>query len=310
MNKKFKYTSLVAAGAVTLGLVGGTLAWFTAQDVETNTFSTKGNNYDNQNGSSIEIEEDWIEQNGANITPGTKVNKDVQVKNVDNYNQFIKVNLEVKVQKPVYEKNQDGTYKLDTNGNLIIEDWKTEYKKVVKENGTYYVDGYKEITLQFTNHLTETGELGTWYYKEDTVNVTTGVDGQETTTSKDVSNFYYVGQVEGGSHTNTLLDSVTLLETAGDSYKNIKFDVIVTAEGIQTTNNAAEAEWKLTDTTVKGFYDYAKDNEGNYIVDQYGNKTTLAYGVADPIDALESNGTSENHSHNGAHVKTETVGQQ
>ena len=274
MNKKFKYTSLVAAGAVTLGLVGGTLAWFTSQDVETNNFSTVGNNQGGDNDdSSIKIVEDWLE-NGMNLTPKTTVNKDVQVKNVDNYDQFIKVNLKVKVQKPVYKVDAKGKYELDANGNLQIEDWTTEYKNVVKENNTYCVDDYEEITLQFTNHLTSDLALGTWYYQLDSITEEKG----DTVTTTNFSNFYYIGKVAAGSHTNTLLDSVTLTENAEETYKNIKFDVIVTADGIQTTNDAAKTVWRLS---------------GN-LADKYAD-TQL---VANPVDVEEGDNVKDNDNHN------------
>lgn len=206
MNKKFKYTSLVAAGAVTLGLVGGTLAWFTAEHSVTNTFTTGTTDNPSNTDAGIEVVEDFDQEKATNLTPGTKYNKDVQVKSTASYDQFIRV-AKLKVEFPEgsdLEWSQD-----DTN-----------------------------ITLQYTPHLSDTITEGNW------------VDGGD-------GFYYYIGKVGAGSHTNTLLDSVTLTDAAGNEYKNATFTIDIDAYSVQASNDAVLEEW------FKNVSDFVKDDENS-----------------------------------------------
>ena len=234
MNKKFKYTSLVAAGAVTLGLVGGTLAWFTSQDEVTNHFSTVGNNQDDGD-SSIKIAEEFDKEKAEDITPGTNVDKVVQVKNVDNYEQFIKVSITVEGTNPalVSDENSEGAF--------------TSAVMYNPQTGVYYVENYPEIQLTFTPNLKQDKTLGSWYNKE--------LDSNLGNDSFELGDFYYIGKVAGESYTNNLLESVTLTKYAEKEYKNITFNVVVTADGIQTTNGAAAEQWELSDDLKELFTD-------------------------------------------------------
>lgn len=242
MNKKFKYTSLVAAGAVTLGLVGGTLAWFRAQDEVVNKFSTTGNEYNPKDpNAGIDIVEDWNEKDGENITPGTDVNKDVQVKNTEQYDQFIRVKF-----TPQFVKiNEDGTHTPYTNEEL---------KNLNISNDM--------IKLNFTNHLVKDGthDLNDGYW------VQVG------------EYYYYIGKVGAGSHTNTLLDSVTLSSKAGNEYRGLAFDVVVTADSIQASNKAYES-W--ADESLFTTYETLEKGE-----------------ATEPVDILEGNGVTTNDGHN------------
>lgn len=240
MNKKFKYTSLVAAGAVTLGLVGTTLAWFTAQDEVVNEFSTPGTYNPDTPQEGIEIIEDWVEEDAKDITPGAEVNKDVQVKNTENYDQFIRVKL-----TPQFVKvNEDGT--------------RTPY--TAEELKTLGISN-DMIELNFTNHLVE-------FVPED-------LEAGDWTQVGDY--YYYIGKVSGGSHTNTLLDSVTLNPEAGNQYRGLAFDVVVTADSIQASNNAYES-W--ADELLFANYDVLEDSD-----------------VTTPVDSPEKDGNIDNDGH-------------
>ena len=242
MNKKFKYTSLVAAGAVTLGLVGGTLAWFTAQDEVVNEFSTPGTYNPDTPQAGIEIIEDWIQEDAKDITPGTEVNKDVQVKNTENYDQFIRVKF-----TPQFVKvNEDGT--------------RTPYTE--EELKTLEISN-EMIKLNFTNHLVKDGtrDLNDGYW------VQVG------------EYYYYIGKVGAGSHTNTLLDSVTLSSEAGNEYRGLDFEVVVTADSIQASNGAY-ADW--ADKSLHAKYETL---EG-------------ATKATEPVDVLEGKGVTTNDGHN------------
>ena len=243
MNKKFKYTSLVAAGAVTLGLVGGTLAWFTAQDEIVNKFSTTGNEYNPEDpNAGIKIVEDWNEKDGKNITSGTEVNKDVQVKNIEQYDQFIRVKFTPQFVKEV--KNEDGTTKHEAYSDAELE------KLGIKN---------EMIRLNFTSHLSKELTDGNWVQVGEY--------------------YYYIGKVGAGSHTNTLLDSVTLSSEAGNEYRGLAFDVVVTADSIQASNGAY-ADW--ADKSLHAKYETL---EG-------------ATEATKPVDVLEGNEVTTNDGHN------------
>lgn len=88
INKK-KFQVLAVAGVLTVGVVGGTLAWFTSQDKLTNKFETGAIKEQGTDG--IKITEEFEEP--KNMLPGDEVNKDVQIRNTASYDQFIRVKL-------------------------------------------------------------------------------------------------------------------------------------------------------------------------------------------------------------------------
>lgn len=202
MNKKVQ--ALAVSGVLTVGVIGGTLAWFTSQDKATNAFNTASNS--DNNGSGIKIIEKFDKP--TNMLPGDNVNKDVQVKNTTTYDQFIKVKLTPKF----VEVTKDGS------GNEVR-------KKITEVNGKT-LDTNK-IILKFTNRLSDSKDSGTWF---------DGKDGY----------YYYMGKVGAESWTNTLLDSVTLANDAGNDYRGLGFDIDVEADSIQASNNAYE-DWVTVD---------------------------------------------------------------
>lgn len=143
MHKK-KIQALAVAGVLTVGVAGGTLAWFTSQDKATNTFNTASNK--DNNGSGIKIIEEF--EKPTNMLPGDNVNKDVQVSNTTTYDQFVRVKLTPKF----VEVTKDGS------GN--------EVRKEIKE-----VNGQKletnKIILNFTKNLNESKTNGTWFAGKD-----------------------------------------------------------------------------------------------------------------------------------------------
>lgn len=135
MNKKVQ--ALAVSGVLTVGVIGGTLAWFTSQDSVKNTFNTASNS---ENGKGIKIEEEFVEP--KNMLPGDEVNKDVQVKNTATYDQFIKVKLTPTFVDP---KSSDRKKITEVNGNTLdIKKIKlnfTENLKNDKSNGSWIKDG-------------------------------------------------------------------------------------------------------------------------------------------------------------------------
>lgn len=136
MNKKVQ--ALAVSGVLTVGVIGGTLAWFTSQDKATNTFNTASSN--GENGKGIKIVEEFIEP--KNMLPGDNVNKDVQVSNTATYDQFIRVKL---IPKFVDPKTSDRKEITEVNGKTLdikkIELNFTKNLKTDKSNGSWFKAG-------------------------------------------------------------------------------------------------------------------------------------------------------------------------
>lgn len=219
MHKK-KIQALAVAGVLTVGVVGGTLAWFTSQDSVKNTFNTGASN--DENGKGIKIVEEFTPP--TDMLPGDEVNKDVQVKNTATYDQFIRV-------KKITPKF------VDVNNN----------RTVIKEKDGKQLDTNK-IKLKFTDKLNKDKKEGTWFE---------GPDGY----------YYYMSKVAPKKWTNTLLDSVTLVDDAGNEYRGIGFDVDIEADSIQASHDAYK-EW-------------AKDSGSLELFDQLQNQKAI-----DPTDSF------------------------
>lgn len=202
MNKKVQ--ALAVAGVLTVGVVGGTLAWFTSQDSVKNTFNTASSN--GENGKGIRIEEKFVEP--KNMLPGDNVNKDVQVSNTATYDQFIRV----KFIPRFVELGKD------SNGKEV----RTPITQRQTSDGTMHQLDTNKIILKFTERFNKDikdAANGTWVK---------GNDGY----------YYYMGKVAPKKWTNTLLDSVTLDTAAGNEYRGLGFDIDVEAESTQASNNA------------------------------------------------------------------------
>lgn len=194
MHKK-KIQALAVAGVLTVGVVGGTLAWFTSQDSVKNTFNTGASN--DENGKGIKIVEEF--KSPEAMLPGDEVNKDVQVSNTTTYDQFIRV-------KKITPKFVD----VNNNRTVITE----------KDGKQLYTN---KIKLKFTDKLNTDKKEGTWFE---------GSDGY----------YYYMGKVAQKKWTNTLLDSVTLVNDAENEYRGLGFDVDIEADSIQASHDAYK-EW-------------------------------------------------------------------
>ncbi|NKF06857.1 hypothetical protein J1C67_01335 [Clostridium gasigenes] len=229
MNKK-KIAAILITGALTVSIIGGTFAWFTASDSVTNPFSTGTTDDSNNPNSGVKVQEEFKLEDAKTITPGTEINKDVQAKNTSSYDEFIRVDFKI------VWKDKDG-------------------KEVTKVTvgGTEYTLDNKLVELK-TKNISTDGTQGTW--------VLDSTDGK----------YYYIGKVATGSYTNTLLDSVKLSPLAGNEYKNLKFDVVVTAEAIQASNGA--------------YKDWASDNIKTYLGSE---EAKVAFA---PTDVAEPNGSN------------------
>lgn len=197
MNKKVQ--ALAVSGVLTVGVIGGTLAWFTSQDKATNTFNTASN----KDNSGIKIVEEF--EKPTNMLPGDSVNKDVQVSNTATYDQFIRVKFVPRFVE--LGKGSDG------------KEVRTPITERKASDGTMHQLDTNKIILNFTENLKKDGSNGSWIE---------GKDGY----------YYYMGKVAPEKWTNTLLDSVTLDSKAGNDYIGLGFDIDVEADSTQASNDA------------------------------------------------------------------------
>ena len=95
MSKK-KIAALLVAGMMTVGVVGGTLAWFTSNDSVTNVFNT-GTTPEDRLDAGIEVDEEFPNStdNEYNkpVLPGDSMVKEVWVESTANYDQFVRAKL-------------------------------------------------------------------------------------------------------------------------------------------------------------------------------------------------------------------------
>ena len=164
MGKK-KIIGLCLAVGLMVGVVGGTLAWFTDADSVINHFSTQGDTSNN----GIDIVEDFNSDEASKMLPGTTVTKAVQVENKATYDQYIRVKL-TKVWK-------------DKAGKVLDKVWVLNDKIVEKET-----PGAEEVTLDTEFIVLNFGEnlgavAGKW------------IDKTEDESEKTRGYYYYNGVV-------------------------------------------------------------------------------------------------------------------
>ena len=210
MNKK-KITTLLVAAVLTLGVVGGTFAWFTSTDTATNKFGTQGNSsVTDKDKDGIEIYEDFDQDKANEAQPGVDVNKDVHVKNSATYDQFVRVKLVPKWTELPFETLSEGeTSKLGKPFGIVTN------------------------CVNFTQDLTDLSNIepGTWY--------------------KHGEYYYYMGVLPAGQFTSMLLDSVTLDgNLIGNEFKNSKYEVDVIAESVQALEDAVKSTWFDEDNSI------------------------------------------------------------
>ncbi|WP_294352229.1 BsaA family SipW-dependent biofilm matrix protein [uncultured Clostridium sp.] len=158
MNKK-KLAALLISGALAIGIVGGSLAWFTSTDSVENEFTT-GTTEDNKPDAGIKIDETFDKDAAKKIVPGTEINKDVAVKSTANYAQFIRAKLTLKIK--------------DENGNYV--------EKKLTDNYTDGVTYGDLINLKyFEDENGNLGEDGKWIQDGDYFYYMAAVPGAGTT---------------------------------------------------------------------------------------------------------------------------------
>jgi predicted ribosomally synthesized peptide with SipW-like signal peptide len=148
MNKK-RIATIILAASLTIGLVGGSLAWFTSSDVVNNKFASLQDD-ENKGGAGIDIWENFDRDGAGQLLPGSaKVNKYVQVQNTAKYNQLIRVKITPKWLQNDIPNANPADILLDFGSNLGVTDGKW-----FKEGDWYYYLG-KVSATKFTGTLLE-----------------------------------------------------------------------------------------------------------------------------------------------------------
>lgn len=244
MNKK-KIVALLVASVMTIGVVGGTLAWFTSEDSVTNVFNTGATDDKTDPDAGIKIDETFngTENEDGNfvynkdLMPGDIVDKEVKVTSTATYGQFVRAEVTM-------------TFKQGENvvTHYKVGDGKVEFAN--KPTGDEWITLENKFKPIFATSGSEKGD--SWTIKKD--------DG-----------YYYYNQIldSKASTSNLLTDVQFVNDTTQDDFnednyfKNITFDVLIEAESVQAYNGAAaDLDW---DTEVP----VAKAN-----TEAYGTKVT------------------------------------
>ena len=155
MNKK-RIATIILAASLTVGLIGGSLAWFTSSDEVTNKFASFQDD-NNEGDAGIDIWEHFDSVEAQKLLPGSaKVEKYIQVQNTAKYNQLIRVKV-----IPTWDQELSpagaisSDIKLDFGSNLYANggSW---YQAAPDQNGDvwYYYLG-KISSQKFTDTLLE-----------------------------------------------------------------------------------------------------------------------------------------------------------
>lgn len=241
-NNKKKY--IITGGvAVTALAVAGTLAFLTSTDTITNPFGIAGGGTDNTVNAGIEIWEQfgpgetaWSKEDPATVgpvLPAVNVNKDVIVKSTVNYDQYVRASIAtgytVKIGEQTHDITTVYTDKVTTDPTAAISGYKTSNEEYISVSG-------ETFTVPTETNLIHSLDLS----KIHVVLKTSGAFGSGEATWTDVTNdYYYYNQILKPNHyTTELVDYVYLDESVSNIYKNLGFNVTVTAEAIQATGTA------------------------------------------------------------------------
>ena len=242
MSKK-KIASLLITGVLSVGIIGGSFAWFTSKDSVTNAFEIVDAGATDNIESGVKVVEEFNKETAKNMIPGANIEKIVSVKNTASYNQFIRVKID-KVWKYNGKVVTHYIEKIET-----VNDSQGNHKEVKK-----YEYLTKEQVSNNEGAIPLDESLIVLNFNKDYLNNVNNMQNKWTDGNAlrvDDEYFYYIARVTPNDTTNILLDSVTLSLDASIAYKSLAFDVIVTAEGVQDTNSALKDVWITIPNNVR-----------------------------------------------------------
>lgn len=156
--KRKKIATLLIAGVLALGIVGGSFAWFTSQANQVaNSFATLGDG--NEEGNGITIVEKFTPP--TDVKPGDATEKIASVKNIADFDQFIRAKITIgdvtdkdNITKGFSAQQIADNIKLDFGSNLAADKW------LDGGDGFYYFIG-KVAPNASTSNLLEKVKLAT-----------------------------------------------------------------------------------------------------------------------------------------------------
>lgn len=246
-----KKNMVALAGVAALAFIGGTLAYYNSTLAVTNKLSTKG--YESQLIEKFTPKDDW--------QPGVAVDKVVQVKNTGDYAVLARVTYAekwtgsdgtVKYSGDAavdHKDNQDAT---EVTKNLNTEDW------IYGDDGYYY---YKEpvaaktgISQPFLSTITMKSDIDI----TGTVEKTTYYSTKKAETATDLGDGDWL-VLDAGAELPKDTTFTRVVEKSGkDSYANANYELVITAQMLQHTKEAVDAEENLSwknGLTAAGLYD-------------------------------------------------------
>lgn len=242
MSKK-KVASLLITGVLSVGIIGGSFAWFTSKDSVTNAFEIVDAGATDNIESGVKVVEEFNKESAKNMIPGAEIDKIVSVQNTASYSQFIRIKID-KIWKYNGKVVTHYIKKIET-----VNDSQGNHKEVKK-----YEYLTKEEASNNKGAIPLDESLIVLNFNKDYLNNVNNMQNKWTNIKDlgyDNGWFYYIGRVKPQGKTNVLLDSVTLSLNASIEYKNLAFDVIVTAEGVQDTDSALDDVWSGIPPLVK-----------------------------------------------------------
>lgn len=243
-NKKL--ISLSVMGVLAIGSIASTLAWFVSTDKAVSSFEMlkQDSEYINKD---IEIQKAFNEEKMTNIVPGSSISSTFSVKNISNYDVLTRVKFD-KVWK--YNDEIVTHYKLenvvsqDANGNNV------ENKRVVylnSDNARGDAEA-KSLNLDFINLNFGSNLIISNYTSNKWACRLDPVDNQNW--------YYYNGVLKSNSSdelikTKPLLQSIDISNNIDNVYKNLTFDIEITAESVQASHGAISEVWPSAPDKIK-----------------------------------------------------------
>ena len=236
MKKKLMSLCLVVALAAT-AVVGGTLAYFTDNDAETNVF-TVGN-------IDIDLEETFVQD--SKLMPGLDVNKDAWITNTGDNDAWVWAEVLI---PSALDDADDNSPAAPSLGNSLHVNYlganAKEYAQNTDPNGKWYNEDMS----------------GLWIMQHNKDNVSYGFVGTETVGTVEYNKFikFYSEKLAPNASTSTFLDKVymdskveqgsnnNLILADGTTSYDGTWQIIVRAYGMQTDGfESAVDAWKAYD---------------------------------------------------------------
>ena len=259
MKKKLLAAGMVAALATT-AVVGGTLAYFTDADAETNTF-TIGN-------IDIDLEEDFVQE--SQLLPGKDVNKDAWIINEGTNDAWVWAEVLI---PSALDDGDDNSPAAPGLGNSLHVNYLGKYAKEYAQNSNADGKFYNENLSQL------------WIMQYNADDVSYGYVGTETVNGVEYNKFikFYTEKLAAGASTSSFLDNVYMdskVTQCDNDDCTTERDHYVLADGATDYSGTWDIIVRAYGMQAEGFENTVDDN-GN--ITEYGViKAWKAYDGEEP----------------------------